>query len=152
MKRFFALFLTAFLAFALFGCGEQEGDLGKQTTVDAQNGYTLTQEVKTFKFKEEEDALGEIENLRKDGFKVTPENTSGEIKTKADAFEIALQEVTVEFNTITSYFDRTRGIWKVIFTDVTETQSEDGSISRTSVTKETIYVDEDGYTLYAYTE
>lgn len=152
MKRFFALFLTVLLAFTLFGCGEQEGDLGKQTTVDEQNGYTLTQEVKNFKFKEEEDSLEEIENLRKDGFKVTEENATGEIKTKADAFELALKEVTVEFNTITSYFDRTRGIWKVIFSDVTETEAEDGSISRTSVTKETIYLDEAGYTLYAYTE
>lgn len=152
MKRIFALILMAALALTLFGCGEKEGDLGKQTTVDAQNGYTITQEVKTFKFKEEEDSLEEIENLRKDGFKVTAENTSGEIKTKSDAFDIALQEVTVEFNTITSYFDRTRGIWKVIFTDVTETEAEDGSISRTSVTKETIYLDEDGYTLFAYTE
>ena len=152
MKRFFALFLTALLAFTLFGCGEQEGDLGKQTTVDEQNGYTLTQEVKMFKFKEEEDSLEKIENLRKDGFKVTEENATGEIKTKADAFELALKEVTVEFNTITSYFDRTRGIWKVIFSDVTETEAEDGSISRTSVTKETIYLDEAGYTLYAYTE
>lgn len=152
MKRFFALFLTALLAFTLFGCGEQEGDLGKQTTVDEQNGYTLTQEVKNFKFKEEEDSLEKIENLRKDGFKVTEENATGEIKTKADAFELALKEVTVEFNTITSYFDRTRGIWKVIFSDVTETEAEDGSISRTSVTKETIYLDEAGYTLYAYTE
>lgn len=152
MKRFFALFLTVLLAFTLFGCGEQEGDLGKQTTVDEQNGYTLTQEVKNFKFKEEEDSLEKIENLRKDGFKVTEENATGEIKTKADAFELALKEVTVEFNTITSYFDRTRGIWKVIFSDVTEAEAEDGSISRTSVTKETIYLDEAGYTLYAYTE
>ena len=152
MKRFFAFFLTVLLAFTLFGCGEQEGDLGKQTTVDEQNGYTLTQEVKNFKFKEEEDSLEKIENLRKDGFKVTEENATGEIKTKADAFELALKEVTVEFNTITSYFDRTRGIWKVIFSDVTETEAEDGSISRTSVTKETIYLDEAGYTLYAYTE
>ncbi len=152
MKRIFALFLTVLLTFTLFGCGEQEGDLGNQTTVDEQNGYTLTQEVKIFKFKEEEDALEKIENLRKDGFKVTEENASGEIKTKSDAFELALQEVTVEFNTITSYFDRTRGIWKVVFSDVTETEAEDGSISRTSVTKETIYLDESGYTLYAYTE
>ncbi|MBP3442877.1 MAG: hypothetical protein J6L62_08755 [Clostridia bacterium] len=152
MKKIIAFLIVAVLSLSLFGCGDKDGDLGKQTTVDEKNGYTITQEVKTFKFKEDEDSLEEKENLRKDGFKVTKENTSGAVKTKSDAFDIALQEVTVDFNTMTAYFDRTRGIWKIVFSDVTESTAEDGSISRESVTKETVYVDELGYTLYAYTE
>ncbi len=152
MKKFIALLLVGMLTLSLFGCGEKDGDLGKQTTVDKENGYTITQEVKVFKFKEEEDSLTEKETLRKEGFKVTKENTIGEIETKSDAFDIALQEVTVDFNTMTAYFDRTRGIWKIVFSDVTESTAEDGKISRTSVTKETVYIDELGYTLYAYTE
>lgn len=152
MKKIISCLLLIAVSFTFFACGKQDGDLGKQTTVDAQNGYTITNEVKNFQFKLEEDALEENENLRKDGFKVSKENAKGKIMSKTGAFDIALQEVTVEFNTVTAYFDRTRGIWKVVFSDVTETTAEDGSISRESVTKESVYVDEEGYTLYAYTE
>lgn len=152
MKKIISCLLLIAVSFTFFACGKQDGDLGKQTTVDAQNGYTITNEVKNFQFKLEEDALEENENLRKDGFKVPKENAKGKIMSKTGAFDIALQEVTVEFNTVTAYFDRTRGIWKVVFSDVTETTAEDGSISRESVTKESVYVDEEGYTLYAYTE
>ena len=152
MKKIISIFLLVSVCFTFFACGKQEGDLGKQTTVDKQNGYTITNEVKNFQFKLEEDELEEKENLRAEGFKVTPENAKGQIMSKTGAFDIALQEVTVEFNTITAYFDRTRGIWKVVFSDVSETKAEDGSISRTSVTKESVYIDEAGYTLFAYTE
>ncbi len=152
MKKIISCLLLIAVCFTFFACGKQDGDLGKQTTVDAQNGYTITNEVKNFQFKLEEDALEENENLRKDGFKVSKENAKGKIMSKTGAFDIALQEATVEFNTVTAYFDRTRGIWKVVFSDVTETTAEDGSISRASVTKESVYIDEAGYTLYAYTE
>ena len=72
---------------------------------------------------------------------MTPSDTSGAIK-----------EAVSEYNMINVFYDRTRGIWKVVFSDVTETTAEDGSISRESVTKESIYIDEEGYTLFAYTE
>lgn len=152
MKKIISCLLLIAVSFTFFACGKQDGDLGKQTTVDEQNGYTITNEVKNFQFKLEEDALEEKETLRKDGFKVSKENAKGKIMSKTGAFDIALQEATVEFNTVTAYFDRTRGIWKVVFSDVTETTAEDGSISRASVTKESVYIDEEGYTLYAYTE
>ena len=152
MKKIISVLLLVAVCFTFFACGHKDGDLGKQTTVDEQNGYTITNEVKNFQFKFEEDELEKKETLRKDGFKVPAESAKGQIMSKTGAFDIALQEVTVEFNTVTAYFDRTRGIWKVVFSDVTETTAENGSISRESVTKESIYIDEEGYTLFAYTE
>ena len=103
MKKLLSILLCVALCTMLFGCGHKDGDLGNQTTVDEQNGYTV------------------------------------------------IQEVTVDFNTMAAYFDKTRGYWKVIFSDVTETTDAEGKISRTSVDKEVIYIDEDGYTFCAYT-
>lgn len=152
MKKIISVLLLVAVCFTFFACGHKDGDLGKQTTVNEENGYTLVQEVRPFEFSEEEDALKGMKTLRVDNFKVTPENTEGKIKTKSDAIEIAIKEATSEYNTINLFHDRTRGIWKFVFSQVTETEAEDGSIKRDSVTKETVYVDEDGYTLLSFTE
>lgn len=152
MKKFISLFLVAVFAFSIFGCGKKEGDLGEQTTVDEQSGYTLFKEARPFEFKKEEDALEERENLRKEGFKYTQENAKGATANSDAVLAIALEEVTVKFNAVTTYYDRTRGIWKVVFSDMTETEV-DGKLTQTHVTKETIYIDRnEGYTLFAYTE
>ncbi len=152
MKKITAFLLTALIALSLFGCNKNDGDLGKQTTVDKDNGYTLVQEVKPFKFSEEEDNLMEMKGLRVDGFKVpATEELENPIKTKDDVLKIALQEVTAEYNTITIYFDRTRGFWKVIFSTDTEKTAEDGTVSRESTPKEAVYIDEDGYTFLCVT-
>ena len=152
MKKVISVLLLVAVCFTFFACGHKDGDLGKQTTVNEENGYTLVQEVKPFKFSEEEDSLKGMKTLRIDNFKVTPENTEGAVKTKSDAIEIAIKEAVSEYNMINVYHDRTRGIWKIVFSDVTESEAEDGSIKRESVTKETVYVDEDGYTLLCFTE
>lgn len=152
MKKIISVLLLVTVCFTFFACGHKDGDLGKQTTVNEENGYTLVQEVRPFEFSEEEDTLKGMKTLRVDNFKVTPENTEGKIKTKSDAIEIAIKEATSEYNTINLFHDRTRGIWKIVFSQVTETEAEDGSIKRDSVTKETVYVDEDGYTLLSFTE
>lgn len=152
MKKLISVLLLVAVCFTFFACGHKDGDLGNQTTVNEENGYTLVQEVKPFAFSKEEDSLKGMKTLRVDNFKVTPENAAGAIKTKADAIAIAIKEAVSEYNTITVYHDRTRGIWKIVFSDVTESEAEDGSIKRESVTKETVYVDEDGYTLLCFTE
>lgn len=137
MKKLISFALAAVLCLSLFGC-DKNGDLGKQTTIDSSNGYTLVQEVKPSKYKEEEKFVEKDAGVRRSGFKVTPENTDGGIKTKSDAVKIARQEATVDYNKITIYYDRTRGIWKL-------------ELSDENTVKETVYVDEDGYTLAAYT-
>ena len=152
MKKLISALLLVAVCFTFFACGHKDGDLGNQTTVNEENGYTLVQEVRPFDFSDEEDSLKSMKTLRVDNFKVTPENTVGNIKTKSDAIAIAIKEAISEYNTIQAFYDRTRGIWKIVFSDVTETEAEDGSIKRDTVTKETVYVDEDGYTLLSFTE
>lgn len=150
MKKLVSILLLVIISVSFVACGGNDGDLGKQTTVDKENGYTLIQEVKPFKFSEDEDELQYIESgMRIQGFKVTPENSKGAIKTKADVIEIAQQEATEKYNQIQVFYDRTRGIWKVKLQDVTEYEASDGSINRTTGTVETIYIDEDGYTLFS---
>ncbi|MBR3835691.1 MAG: hypothetical protein IKJ69_02735 [Clostridia bacterium] len=150
MKKLISLLLVVIISTMFFACNKIDGDLGKQTTVDKENGYTLIEEVKPFKFNDEEDALEDMKGVKLDGFKVTKDNTTGAIKTKADVIDIAVQEATEDYNTITIYFDRTRGIWKVVFSIMTETTAKDGAISRENEVKETVYVDEDGYTLFSF--
>lgn len=150
MKKIISVLLLVVICTTFFACKHTDGDLGKQTTVDKENGYTLIEEVKPFKFNDEEKSLKEMKGVRIDGFKVTQENTKGAIKTKGDVLDIAIQEATENYNTITIYFDRTRGIWKTVFSVMTETTAKDGAISRDNVIKETVYIDEDGYTLLSF--
>ena len=150
MKKVVSLLLLVVISITFFACNKNDGDLGKQTTVDKDNGYTLVQEVKPFKFSDEEDELENIKGIRTEGFKVTQENAKGAIKTKADVIEIAQQEASSDYNQIQVFFDRTTGIWKTVFSVTTTTTAEDGTVTRDSVIKETVYIDEDGYTLLAF--
>jgi len=150
MKKAVALFLSLFMAFSLFGCGKNDGDLGKQTTVDEKNGYTLVQEVKTFKMNDDESAMKKLDGVQKDGFKIGEENKTGEVSTKSDAIEIAKAEADTEYNSIRVAFDRTRGIWKITFSNDKEIVNEEGMKHVESQILETVYVDEDGYTLAIY--
>lgn len=150
MKKVVSLLLLVVISITFFACNKNDGDLGKQTTVNKDNGYTLVQEVKPFKFSDEEDELENIKGIRTEGFKVTQENAKGAIKTKADVIEIAQQEASSDYNQIQVFFDRTTGIWKTVFSVTTTTTAEDGTVTRDSVIKETVYIDEDGYTLLAF--
>lgn len=150
MKKVVSLLLLVVISITFFACNKDDGDLGKQTTVNKDNGYTLVQEVKPFKFSDEEDELENIKGIRTEGFKVTQENAKGAIKTKADVIEIAQQEASSDYNQIQVFFDRTTGIWKTVFSVTTATTAEDGTVTRDSVIKETVYIDEDGYTLLAF--
>ncbi|MBQ3128068.1 MAG: hypothetical protein IJC13_03395 [Clostridia bacterium] len=150
MKKVVSLLLLVVISITFFACNKNDGDLGKQTTVNKDNGYTLVQEVKPFKFSDEEDELENIKGIRTEGFKVTQENAKGAIKTKADVIEIAQQEASSDYNQIQVFFDRTTGIWKTVFSVTTATTAEDGTVTRDNVIKETVYIDEDGYTLLAF--
>lgn len=134
----------------LFGCGKSDGGLGKQTTVDEENGYTLVAEVKTFKMNDDERLMKKLDGIKEDGFKTGIENATGDIGTKADAIEIARGEVDVKYNSIRISYDRTRGIWKVVFSNDVEEKDENGMKHVESDVVETVYVDEDGYTLLTY--
>lgn len=146
MKRIISILLCTAFCLAFFGCTGKD-DLGKQTTIDKSNGYTLVQEVLSFKYSHEEDDLKKNEKAKFDGFKVTADNASGAIKTKSDALNVAKQEVGVSYNKINIFYDRTRGVWKVIFSTDTEVTSADGTKSTENAIAQTVYVDEDGYTL-----
>lgn len=157
MKKIIALLLCVVVSASIFtACGKKEGDEGKATTLATTPGneseITLYNEVISFEFKKEEDAIEEKPTFREDGFKVTKENTKYKSKlTKSDVLNIAYEEVTVEYNTVKRYYDKTRGIWKVEFLDMTETETNK-EITREFKLKEAVYIDEEGYTLYAYTE
>lgn len=150
MKKLIALSLSAFLALTLFGCGKNNGDLGKQTTVDEQNGYTLVQEVKNFSMNDDEEALKKLEGVKTDGFKIGEANKLGDIGTKSEVIEIAKGEADVKYNSILVSFDRTQGVWKVVFSNDKEITDENGMKHVEKDILETVYVDEEGYTLSVY--
>lgn len=150
MKKIIALALSMFMAAVFFGCGKDDGDLGKQTTVDEQNGYTLVQEVKTFKMNDDERAMKKLDGVQKEGFKISEANKTGDVKVKSDALEIAKGEVDVKYNSVRVAFDRTQGIWKVTFSNDKELTDEEGMKHVESDVLETVYVDEEGYTLMLY--
>lgn len=150
MKKITAILLSVFMATAFFGCGKDNGDLGKQTTVDEQNGYTLVQEVKTFSMNDDERAMKKLDGVRTDGFKIGEENKTGNIGTKSDAIAIAKGEADVKYNGIRVNYDRTRGVWKIVFSNDEEITDNEGMKHVESDILETVYVDEDGYTLAMY--
>lgn len=141
MKKIIAALLVAVLAFSLYACGKEDG-LGKQTTIDRENGYTVVQGVLTFKYKEVSRAFKENPNAKTDGFVVSEDKAMGDVSTKSAALEVAKQEVTDEYNKVSFAYDRTRGIWQVTFALDTENGEE-----IESKTVMTVYVDEDGYTV-----
>lgn len=157
MKKIIAVLLCLVVSASfLTACGKKEGDLGEATTLVTAPGKTdehvLAHEVVSFEFKKEQEEVEKKETLRKTGFKVTKENTEYTSKlTKSDVLNIAYKEVTVEYNAVKRYHDKTRGIWKVEFLDMTETKTNK-EITREYKLKEAIYIDEEGYTLFAYTE
>lgn len=150
MKKLVCGVLGVCLVFALFGCGKNDGDLGKQTTVDEKNGYTLVQEVKTFKMNEDEKAMKRLDGVQKEGFKTGEQNKIGDVGSKDDVIELAKKEASVKYNSVRVAFDRTRGVWKVTFSDDKEVKNEDGMKHVESNVLETVYIDEDGYTLCIY--
>ena len=146
MKKIICLLLPALMILTFFGCKNDDGDLGKQTIIDKQNGYTLVQEVLSFKYNNDEKELENDETAKFDGFNVTKENPMP-MNTKNDAIAIAQKEVSTDYNKINVFFDRTQGIWKVVFSVDTQSKDKSGNTSINSEKKCTVYVDEDGYTL-----
>lgn len=143
MKKFIAVILMISVALSLSACGKKkEGDLGKQTTIDEKNGYTLVEEVLPFKFNKDEKELKKDPNAKMSGFVTNESNAAGKISVKSQAVEIAKKEVTEKFNKVNIAYDRTQGIWRIKFSLDTVTEEK---TTNTSVM--TVYVDEDGYTL-----
>lgn len=143
MKKFIAVILMIAVALSLSSCGKKkEGDLGKQTTIDEKNGYTLVEEVLPFKFNKDEKELKKDPNAKMSGFVTNESNAAGKISVKSQAVEIAKKEVTEKFNKVNIAYDRTQGIWRIKFSLDTVTEKK---TANTPVM--TVYVDEDGYTL-----
>lgn len=143
MKKFIAVMMVFVVAISFVACGKKkEGDLGKQTTVDKQNGYTIVEEVLPFKYNDDEEELKKNSNTKTDGFVTNENNAVGKINTKSAVLEIAKKEVDEQFNKINFAFDRTQGIWRVTFSLDTVTEEK-----VTSKKIMTVYIDEDGYTL-----
>lgn len=142
MKKIIAVLLAVVISMTFFACGKKEGDLGKQTTVDKKNGYTLVEEVLTFKYNDDEEEIKKNPNAKTDGFVTNESNAVGKVNTKSAVLDIAKKEVSDKFNKINFAFDRTQGIWKVTFS--MDTVSGEKTTSEKVMT---VYVDEDGYTL-----
>lgn len=142
MKKIIAVLLAVVISMTFFACGKKEGDLGKQTTVDKKNGYTLVEEVLTFKYNDDEEEIKKNPNAKTDGFVTNESNAVGKVNTKSAVFDIAKKEVSDKFNKINFAFDRTQGIWRVTFS--MDTVSGEKTTSEKVMT---VYVDEDGYTL-----
>ncbi len=142
MKKIIAVLLAVVVSMTFFACGKKEGDLGKQTTVDKKNGYTLVEEVLTFKYNDDEEEIKKNPNAKTDGFVTNESNAVGKVNTKSAVLDIAKKEVSDKFNKINFAFDRTQGIWRVTFS--MDTVSGEKATSEKVMT---VYVDEDGYTL-----
>lgn len=142
MKKIIAVLLAVVISMTFFACGKKEGDLGKQTTVDKKNGYTLVEEVLTFKYNDDEEEIKKNPNAKTDGFVTNESNAAGKVNTKSAVLDIAKKEVSDKFNKINFAFDRTQGIWRVTFS--MDTVSGEKTTSEKVMT---VYVDEDGYTL-----
>lgn len=142
MKKIIAGLLAVVVSMTFFACGKKEGDLGKQTTVDKKNGYTLVEEVLTFKYNDDEEEIKKNPNAKTDGFVTNESNAVGKVNTKSAVLDIAKKEVSDKFNKINFAFDRTQGIWRVTFS--MDTVSGEKTTSEKVMT---VYVDEDGYTL-----
>lgn len=143
MKKIIAVILMIAVALSLSACGKKkEGDLGKQTTIDEKNGYTLVEEVLPFKFNKDEKELKKDPNAKMIGFVTNESNAAGKISVKSQAVEIAKKEVTEKFNKVNIAYDRTQGIWRIKFSLDTVTEEK-----TTNTPVMTVYVDEDGYTL-----
>ena len=115
MKKTVAVLLTAVIAITFFACGKKEGNLGKQTTVDKKNGYTLVEEVLTFKYNDDEEEIKKNPNAKTEGFVTNESNAVGKVNTKSAVLDIAKKEVGEKFNKVNFAFDRTQGIWRVTF-------------------------------------
>lgn len=150
MKKIIISVLLIALTVVFFGCSKGNGDLGKQTTVDKDNGYTLVQEVKTFKMNDDEKAMKQLDGVQKDGFVTDEANKTGDVASKTDAIDLAKKEVSLSYNSIRVNFDRTRGIWKIVFSNDEEIKGDDGQKHVESNVVETVYVDEEGYTIAIY--
>lgn len=142
MKKIIAVLLAVVISMTFFACGKKEGDLGKQTTVDKKNGYTLVEEVLTFKYNDDEEEIKKNPNAKTDGFVTNESNAVSKVNTKSAVLDIAKKEVSDKFNKINFAFDRTQGIWRVTFS--MDTVSGEKTTSEKVMT---VYVDEDGYTL-----
>ena len=143
MKKIIAVILMIAVVLSLSACGKKkEGDLGKQTTIDEENGYTLVEEVLPFKFNKDEKELKKDPNAKMSGFVTDESNAAGKISVKSQAVEIAKKEVTEKFNKVNIAYDRTQGIWRIKFSLDTVTEEK-----TTNTPVMTVYVDEDGYTL-----
>ena len=90
MKKTIAVLLAVVISMTFFACGKKEGDLGKQTTVDKKNGYTLVEEVLTFKYNDDEEEIKKNPNAKTDGFVTNESNAVGKVNTKSAVLDLSL--------------------------------------------------------------
>lgn len=110
MKKIVSILLVVLMLFSFAACKEK-GDLGKQTTTNAQ-GVVEYNTVSTFDYSDF--AKTNAEKAKTDGFKVTSGNGCTDKKV---AKSIAKQEFSGDFayTTIKLSYDRTEGTWMVSY-------------------------------------
>ncbi len=115
MRKAAALLLSIAFALCLTACNSD--DLGKQTSVNEEQGYTEFNTVNSFDFSDYKKEHKDI--ARTDGFKnVQPK----QFHNKTDAKELAKNELPegYKFNNLKIFFDPTEGIWMVEYSTVNE--------------------------------
>ncbi len=127
MKKIVSILLVVIMLFSFAAC-KKKGDLGKQTTTNAQ-GVVEYNTVATFDYSDfaEENA----EKAKTDGFKVTSGNGCNDKKV---AKTIAQQEFSGDFayTAVKLFYDRTEGIWRVSY--ISDTNAEHICIDETGKT------------------
>lgn len=133
MKKAVAFLLVLVFAFSFAGCDSD--DLGLQTVKDEEHGIVEFNTVHSFDFSDFKKE--HADSAKTDGFVNTEPK---EFHNKVDAKELAEKELPegYKYNTIRMFFDRTEGIWMVVFS----TENEDGTVSA----KCSVCVEDTGYT------
>ncbi len=127
MKKLVSALIAVFMIFSFAAC-KDKGDLGAQTTTNAQ-GVAEYNTVSVFDYS---DYVKENEGkCITEGFKVTE---GARCKDKKAAKEIAAKEFSGEFTytTLKLAYDRTEGIWRISY--ISDNKSEHICIDETGKT------------------
>ena len=133
MKKYALILMALMMVFSFAACRDK-GDLGAQTTTNAQ-GIVEFNTVAVFDYSDY--AKENADKAITDGFKVTKESSCSD---KKEAKNIAANEFSGDFayTTVKLAFDRTEGIWRVSYIS--------------DVNKEHICIDETGKTVLVVKE
>ena len=130
MKKFTAIIIAVIMIFSFAACSKK-GDLGQQTTTNAQGvvEYATVENFDFSDFKEEN-----ADNAVTEGFKNTKETTCID---KGTAKKLASNELTegFDYNTIKINYDRTEGIWRVSYSSTATNKAEHICIDSDGITQ-----------------